>query len=219
VTADGSTLVIDDGTQDFSLWALGLPEALKGKFVDTQRLAKASTRFRATDLTQRRSPLIARNLPTSTGGSERRYSIRPFDGGSETPLNLPGSPRDASWVDSVTLAVSKQTATGIHVGLVDVRSGAAGRSIDIADSLIAAVTPLADGMAWIPATKDRVVVQRGGKTIEIRKAGVVGELNGVAADAMGSAWRSSAGTPAPTTPSVAGSRSAAARRHLDRQRG
>jgi hypothetical protein len=185
VTADGSTLVIDDGTQDFSLWALGLPEALKGKFVEAQRLAKASTRLRAQISPSGDRLLIARNLPTSAGGSERRYSILPFGGGSETPLNLPGSPRDASWIDSVTLAVSKQTATGVHVGLVDVRSGAVGRSVDIADSLVADVTPLPDGWAWIPATKDRVVVQRGGKTIEIRKPTWFGELNGVAADVMG----------------------------------
>lgn len=40
-------------------------------------------------------------------------------------------------------------------------------SIDIADSLVVSVIPLPDGWAWIPATKDRVVVQRGGKTSEI----------------------------------------------------
>jgi hypothetical protein len=185
VTADGSTLVIDDGTQDFSLWALGLPEALKGKFADTQRLAKASTRFRAEISPGGNRLLIARNLPTGAGGSERRYAILPFNGGSETPLNLAGSPRDASWIDSVTLAVSKQTATGLHVGLVDVRSGASGRSVDIPDSLAADVTAFPDGWAWIPATKDRIVVQRGGKTIEIRKPPWFGELDGVAADAMG----------------------------------
>jgi hypothetical protein len=186
VTADGSTLVVDDGTQDFSLWALGLPEALKGKFADDQRLAKASTRFRAELSPGGDRLLIGRNLPTSTGGSERRYSIMPFGGGSETPLNLPGSPQYAAWTDSVTLAVSKQTATGLHVGLVDVRSGAAGRSVDIADSLVADVIALPpDGWAWIPATKDRVVVQRGGKTSEIRKPAWFGELVGVAADRAG----------------------------------
>jgi hypothetical protein len=185
VTADGSTLVIDDGTQDFSLWALGLPEALKGKFAESQRLTKASTRIGARISPSGDRLLISRNLPTSAGGSERRFSILPFGGGSETPLNLPGSPRNVDWIDSVTLAVSRQTAAGVHVALVDVRSGAAGRSVDIADSLVADVAALPDGWAWIPATRDRVVVQRGGKTIEIRKPAWFGQLDGVAADAMG----------------------------------
>ena len=47
VTADGSTLVVDDGTQDYSLWAIRLADALKGKFDETQRLLRTSTRVAA----------------------------------------------------------------------------------------------------------------------------------------------------------------------------
>ena len=152
VTADGSTLVIDDGTQDYSLWALGLPDALKGKFVESQRLAKTSTRVGAQLSPDGSRLLLARNLPTSTGGSERRFSILPFGGGNETPLNIPGSARDARWTDPVTVVVSRQTATGIRVSLIDVRNGALGRSTGIADSLVTGVTPLPEGWAWIAPT-------------------------------------------------------------------
>ncbi len=185
VTADGSTLVIDDGTQDYSLWALGLPEALKGKFIDTERLAKASTRLGAQLSSDGGRLLLVRNRPSTAGASERRYSVVPFGGGGETPLNLPGALRSVNWVDSVTLAVSTQTATGVRIGLVDVRTGASGRSVDIPDSLVQSVVPLPDGWAWIPATLDRVVVQRGGKTAEIKKPVWFGEFNSMAADVKG----------------------------------
>ena len=185
VTADGSTLVIDDGTQDYSLWALGLPDALKGKFVESQRLAKTSTRVGAQLSPDGSRLLLARNLPTSTGGSERRFSILPFGGGNETPLNIPGSASNARWTDSVTVIVSRQTATGIRVSLIDVRNGAVGRSTDIADSLVTSVTPLPEGWAWIAPTKDRVVVQRGGKTFDIPKSAWFGELVGLSSDPAG----------------------------------
>ena len=51
--------------------------------------------------------------------------------------------------------MSSQTATGVRVSLVDVRTGAPGRSIEIGDSLASSVVPLPDGWAWIPATRAR----------------------------------------------------------------
>ena len=43
VTADGATLVIDDGAPDYSLWTIDLAEALKGKFADARRRFTTST--------------------------------------------------------------------------------------------------------------------------------------------------------------------------------
>jgi hypothetical protein len=47
------------------------------------------------------------------------------------------------------------------------------------------VVPLPDGWAWIPATADRVVVQRGGKTTDIAKPAWFGEVIGLSADLTG----------------------------------
>ncbi|HUR95167.1 MAG TPA: protein kinase [Gemmatimonadales bacterium] len=184
VTADGSTLVIDDGTQDYSLWALGLPAALKNRFADSERLAKASTRLFAQLSPDGERLLLARNLPAGGGGgSERRLSVLPFGGGSETQLSVTG--REAYWADSVTLLVTKQTDAGVRVSAVDVRSGSTVGSVDIADSLLAGVTRLPDGWAWIPATHDRIVVQRGGTKTDIPKPAWFGELVGLSADPTG----------------------------------
>ncbi len=185
VTADGTTLVIDDGTSEYSLWALGLADALKGKFADGARLTRTSTRIGAQVSPGGRRLLVWRNLPTSTGRSERRYSTVPFGGGGETSLNTPGSARGAFWTDSVSVAVATQTAAGSHIALIDVRTGAAGRAVDLPDSLITGVALLPDGWAWIPATADRVTVERGGKTVDIAKPAWFGELVGVAVDRAG----------------------------------
>ena len=185
VTADGGTLVVDDGTQDYSLWALRLRDALQGKFDETQRLVKTSTRVFAQLSPDGRRVLLGRTLPSGAGGAERRFSVLPFGGGGETTLNLAGSPRTVVWTDSVTVSAASQTAAGVRVSLFDVRSGSTLRSVDLSDSLARSVVPLPDGWAWIPATGDKVVVQRGGRTSEIRKDPWFGVLVGVAADPAG----------------------------------
>ncbi len=169
VTADGSTLVVDDGTSRFTSWALGLPDALKGKFVDGDLRANSSTR-----LISRISPtgdrlLLARDVASTSGQSERRFSIQPFGGGAEAPLNTASGTLGAWWVDSATVGTIAQTAAGLRVALLDVRTGAAGRTFDLPDSLARYVSPVPDGWAWIPSTADRVVVQEGGKTTNIAK--------------------------------------------------
>jgi Protein kinase domain len=167
VTADGSTLVIDDGTSDDELWAVTLGDAMAGRFAPERSRLKSSTRLFAGLSPDGNRVLLGRALPSATGRSEVRYSVRPFDGGTETPLNLTGAIRGVSWVDSVTVAYGAQTATGQHVGLVDVRTGSRPGGVDLPDSLARSVTPVAGGWAWIVPTRDRVVVERAGKRVEI----------------------------------------------------
>ena len=70
-----------------------LADALKGKFDETQRLLRTSTRVAAQLSPDGGRVLLGRTLPSSTGGAERRFSVLPFAGGGETTLNIPGSPR------------------------------------------------------------------------------------------------------------------------------
>ncbi|HEX3273312.1 MAG TPA: protein kinase [Gemmatimonadales bacterium] len=185
VTADGATLVIDDGAPDYSLWALDLPDAVKGKFADARRRFTTSTFIEAMLSPDGSRLLVARRVPTGAGASDRRFSVLPFAGGSETVLNIPGGADRASWADSVTLRVVRQVPTGTRVGLLDVRTGAVSRPLTIADSLVADVRPVPDGWAWIPSSKDRVRIERGGKTLEIPKPAWFGELNRLAVDPAG----------------------------------
>jgi hypothetical protein len=167
VTADGSTLVLDDGTDEYNIWAVSLPEALKGKVPETARLARGSNRMRAQMSPGGNRVLLARDLPSANGGVERRYSILPCGGGTETPVNTSGGVQFISWRDSVSVQFGRQTPTGLHLTLTDVRDGSVKSSLDLPDSLVLDAAALADGWAWVPAANDRVVIQRGGKTVEI----------------------------------------------------
>jgi hypothetical protein len=185
VTADGGTLVIDDGSPDYSLWTLGLPDALKGKFADAGRRLTTSTLIESALSPDGSRLLLSRRVPTSAGANERRFSVLPFAGGSEAALNIPGGADRAGWADSVTVRVVRQVATGTRVGLLDIRTGAMSRTATLPDSLIADVRAVPDGWAWIPSGKDRVRIQRAGKTVEIPKPAWFGELNRLAIDSAG----------------------------------
>ncbi len=169
VTADGGTLVYDDGTSDSQLWATELGGALAGKFPDDRRLARGSTRMGADLSPDGARLLVGRQTPVAGGGVELRYTVMPFAGGAEAPVNIPTTARGARWFDSVTVGYGLQTATGVRIGLVDVRTGKPSAGVELADSLLRAVVPVPQGWAWVPAARDRVVVEQGGTRRESPK--------------------------------------------------
>jgi len=185
VTADGTTLVIDDGASDYTLWALDVPDAVKGKFADPGRRLTTSTRIGSSLSPDGSRLLLSRRVPTGAGATERRYSIMPFAGGGETALNVPGGADWAGWTDSVTVRVAKHTAAGTRAALLDVRTGATSRTVTLPDSILVDVLPVPDGWAWMPATRDRVRIERAGKTVEIAKPSWFGVLTGLAVDPRG----------------------------------
>ena len=85
----------------------------------------------------------------------------------------------------MTVEVTRQTANGLRVSLVDVRTGAVDARWISPIRWRRSVTPLPDGWAWIAPGRDRVIVQRAGKTTEIPKHRWFGELVQVIADPAG----------------------------------
>jgi hypothetical protein len=63
-----------------------------------------------------------------------------------------------------------------------VRSGAQRNTLEISDSLVADFAALSDGWAWIPVTRDRVVVSEKGRRHEYRPSPWFGGVFFVAAD-------------------------------------
>jgi hypothetical protein len=185
VTTDGATLVLDDGASDYTLWALDLAGAVKNKFPDAARRLTTSTLVESQVSPDGSRLLLSRRVPTGAGAVERRFSILPFAGGSETALNIPAGAARATWADSVTLRVGRRVPTGTQVSLLDIRTGAMSRTVTIPDSLIADAQPVPDGWAWIPNTKDRVRIERAGKTSEIAKPAWFGQLERLAVDQKG----------------------------------
>jgi len=164
VTADGGSLALDDGSWDYSVWSLPLADALRGRFTEQRRLFRASTPLLAVPSTDGRRLAVERVLPGAAGRGEMRLSVMPVEGGPETPLRVAGTVTGMSWLDSVSLAVSAQARKGLHLGVLDVRTGAERRPFDLDDSVVTDWAVLPDGWAWISAAGDRVAVARGGRT-------------------------------------------------------
>ena len=184
VTSDGSTAAYDQGTYDYGAWAEDLADALKGRFPDSRRLVQASTPVSTSVSPDGARLLVRRTLPSASGALERHLSILPFAGGAEVPLQTAGRVFSAFWRDSVSVLVATGTH-GQHVALVDVRTGAVERALELPDTNIVDITTLPDGWAWIPGSDDRIVIQRAGRNIEVKKPSWFGVLTQVVADPAG----------------------------------
>ncbi len=195
VSSDGSTLAYDQGTYDYGSWAVDLADALRGGFPDSRRLVQASTPVSTQVSPDGARLLVTRTLPSASGALERHLSIMPFAGGAEVPLQTSGPPVAAVWRDSVSVLVGTGSR-GQHAALIDVRTGAVERTLELPDTNVVDMTSLPDGWAWIPGSDDRIVIQRGGRTTEIRKLAWFGVLFEVSADPTGrrigmSGWNAS----------------------------
>ena len=158
LTADGSAAVFDQGTYEYSLWAVDFADALAGRFPETKRIAQTSTSVWAAVSPDGGRILMGRRVPTASGGSETRLTVRPWEGGAEVPVNTPG-PERVFWTDSVTLAAAVLTPRGLHLALIDVRTGAQSRGFDLPDSDVNNLDLTADGWAWVPVPGTRILYQ------------------------------------------------------------
>ena len=109
---------------------------------------------------------MRRIVPTGGSHSETRFSIMPYEGGAETPLPAAGNVRRAVWSDSQHVATSVLGPRGLRLAEVDVRSGAQRNALELPDSVLADFAALPNGWAWIPASRDRIVVSEGGRRRE-----------------------------------------------------
>ena len=71
---------------------------------------------------------------------------------------------------------------GLRLAEVDVHSGAQRNALEIADSLVADFVALPNGWAWIPVTRDRIVVSENGRRKEYKPSAWFGGVFLVAAD-------------------------------------
>ncbi len=169
LTADGAGLVLDEGTYDYSVWAIGMSDLLTGRYPDDRRVAHASSSVSAAVSPDGGRLLVRRIVPTTGGRTEAHFSVMPFAGGSEASLGGVGAPVQAFWTDSVTVGVGTETPTGLHLVQMDVRTGAQRNGIDLPDSVVVSAAALPDGWVWIPVAADRMVVSEAGHTREIPK--------------------------------------------------
>ena len=172
LTADGSNLVMDQGTYEWSVWRLTLPDLFAGRLPDSARIAQASTPLSVRLSSDGTRLLWIRQLSASGGNDQvTRLGVTAVSGGPETAINIDGTFRAAWWEDSVRLAIASRGPHGeVHDMLVDGRNGRQLSRFEFpADSGGWDFTALSDGMAWIPASADRVLVRQSNRVREFRK--------------------------------------------------
>jgi tRNA A-37 threonylcarbamoyl transferase component Bud32 len=169
VTADGTALVKDEGAYQHSVYALTLEEALAGRFSESSRILQGSTSFRPILSPDGRHILVRRS---STAGSrpEYRLALIPFEGGTETPVQMPPGTQDAFWNDSVELVVAIRSAGGLTLSLVNVLTGVRRNEFVAPDSVTwdHDVFP-GGGWIWIPEGGQQLRVHSNGRTRTIPK--------------------------------------------------
>ncbi len=162
VSADGTALVVDDGTYQHSVYALDLADALAGRFSEERRLMQASTALRAAASPDGRRVLLGRAIPAASGTLDYRWSLVPFHGGAESPLALPPGTRSVVWFDSTTVAGSRRDGARLKFFVVDVATGTSRHEFASPDSLVWDWAPLpGGGWAWIKNGLTLQVHERG----------------------------------------------------------
>jgi hypothetical protein len=169
LTADGAGMVMDEGTYDFTVWALNLGDVLNGHYAEDRRVAHASSGVSAQISPDGARLLLRRIVPTGGGHSEAHYSVMPFSGGPDSPIPGAGQPLRAFWTDSVTVGIATQIPAGLRLTQADVRTGAQRNTIELPDSTLTEAIPVPEGWAWIPRSSDRIMVRQGGHTRTIPK--------------------------------------------------
>jgi len=160
VTEDGGTLVLDEGTSEYTGWTLDLRDALRGVFPENRRLLQSTVPIALGPSPDGNRVVIKRDdFETSGGGT---LSVMPFGGGPERPLKVSGTLLGWGWLDSVTMSFGEKVSGVVQLSLMDLRSGERRSRLTIADSAIGNATPLSEhGWAWLTVDGRIIKVQQG----------------------------------------------------------
>jgi hypothetical protein len=144
------------------VYTVPFDSALRGRLPDERRVARASSMVEGLVSPDGARVLVRRNLPAANGGSELRLTVRPYDGGDETPVQTPATPIRARWSDGQHVAIASRRSDGrLALTEVDVASGAERNAAVLPDSAVRDYAALPNGWAWIPASSDRLVIMEG----------------------------------------------------------
>lgn len=182
VTADGSAMVMDEGTYDYAAYALEWPDLLKGNLLSDRQIARASSPVGGRVSPDGSRILLRRTVPLGGEKAEVRYSILPFAGGQETPLGGSGIPVSAFWVDTVTVARSTRAGAKTSFALIDIRTGAQTETLQTPDSLVFAFGRAGNRWAWIPRPGDSLMLSDGRTTRAIPRPKNMAQIIWIAAD-------------------------------------
>ena len=163
VTGDGTAVILDEGTEEFSAWAMDLTDAFKGAFLEQHRVLRATA-----PLDVRLAPAGNQLLVRRSGGLDARdrLSVLPLSGGGEVSVPLSGgSLVDWGWTPrSGAIALQEKAAAGVQFTLLDAQGGMRRQSFSVPDHGIRTWTALPDdGWIWKPVGANTLKLQRPGE--------------------------------------------------------
>jgi hypothetical protein len=164
VTTDGKTLVFDEGTTEYSGWALEFADLLRGSFPEQRRWLRSTTPV-ALSISPYGDRVVVRRTGTGAAGSDQ-LSALPYGGGGETPVALSGRLLGWSWGwDSTVIGLGERIPAGLRLSRVDLRTGARAGSLVLPDSTVSDWDALpGGGWVWVPPDGSRLVrVQAAGE--------------------------------------------------------
>ena len=182
ITADGLKLVMDEGTLEFGVWATDFASVIQGKLTSDARVARASNSIAAFLSPDGGRLLFRRVVPTTGQHTAVQFAVRPFGADAEVPLAVSGTALRAHWVDSVTISVTSRGGGAAHISLMDARTGAVRNDLALTDSTISDAARVPNGWAWIPSSRDRIIVEQAGKRHEIPQPRWYGGLFSIVPD-------------------------------------
>ena len=165
VTADGSAIVYQDGTAESDLWAVGLTDALRGRFAAAGRLVSSTSLVEGVLSPDGRWVLVMRRV-AEPGGERYMLAVVPFENGAEVVRALTGTRTMnlLAWMPGGgSFFYVERADVGVRIITIDARTGARLGAFAINDSIVTDVAALAGGgWAWIPQPTGPLRVQRPG---------------------------------------------------------
>jgi len=167
ITADGGAIVYGEGTDQYSVWALELTDALRGRFAVEQRLLSSTSQTWAAVAPDGNRVVITHRGP-GLGGERDVIDVVSSAGRAElthAPSGALVSAYDVRWMpDGAAFFYAERADSTVRFVTVDGRTGQRLGTFAIGDSAVNSFDPLpGGGWVWISPTLNGLRLQRPGE--------------------------------------------------------
>ena len=167
ITADGGAIVYGEGTDQYSVWAVDLSDALRGRFAAQQRLLSSTSQTWGAVSPDGDRVVVAHRGP-GLGGERDVIDVVSSAGHAvltHAPSGALVSFGDAGWMpDGAAFFYAERADSAVRFVTVDGRTGSRLATFAIGDSTVVSFDPLAGGgWVWIPPTLNGLRLQRPGE--------------------------------------------------------
>jgi len=160
VTADGSQVVMDEGTTEFGSWKLSLNNLFNGRFEEENRLSRATSPVPA-NLSPDGRFIVASRSGAANDARGREWSVTPWDGGTE--IRIPGLHRGVVMLDSSTVIVVDVLSGGTEFSLFNIQTKQRSAALRIQEERFNTGDRIPGwGWAWVPSVSAEYHLQRDG---------------------------------------------------------